>query len=208
MKLVAGLSTGLAALLVGLLGYITYVDSELLISKPAVPAVASVSTESVVAQTPLNTRIELPQQGRIEGISVGISAGGTIGSGAVISNTIVITVQHVIGTQTMAMVDVGRYNHEWVPARVIGKLKATGEDIVVLQLIGNHTFDNSQQFKIGTGFRLPRWIVTPRGVYDFNPGAVVPGDSGGAILNIHGELIGLVTGYMRADRANIITMFR
>lgn len=212
-KLATRLSLTLTLVLVGLIGYYVYVNGIELPNKDD----TNINTEEIAQVTsslnislpePPETKVELPQSVRITGISVSISAGGAMGSGAVISNNIVLTVQHVIGEQTMAMIDIGRYTNKWVPARVVGKLKATGEDVVVLQLIGKHKFDNGQHFRVGTGFRLPRWMVTPRGVYDFNPGVIVPGDSGGAILNIHGELIGLVTGYMHKDRRSVITLFR
>lgn len=220
IRLATGLSLLLVVGLIGTLGYLTYFGNVgiLLPTTQTVTMIAApVATTTVAPPTPptavakpnmIDGKIDLPQQVRVTGISVSISAGANMGSGVVVSNNIVLTVNHVINDQAIALVDIGRFVHNWVPARVIGKLKASGEDIVVLQLTGNNVFDNSSHFTIGTGFRLPRYIVTPRGVYDFNPGSIVPGDSGGAILNIHGELIGLVSGYLVDGRINIITMFR
>lgn len=215
VKRMAGLSVALAVTMAGGLGYMAYTGNMITVGKvtTSVPAISSSTAiiDSDEVAPPRNTipsqRIVLPQATRITGTAVAISADSGIGCGAVISENIVLTVAHVIGDQKIVLVDIGRYSRVWVPARVVGTLGATGEGIKVLQLLGSAKFDNVVNFSVGTGVGIPRWVVTPRGVYDFNPGAVVPGDSGGAILNTDGELIGLVTGYMRENRANVVTLF-
>ena len=153
------------------------------------------------------TAMPFPQATRVTGITVHISSNAGLATGVVIDRQTILTVAHVVGTQKLVMVDVGRYERHWLPARVVGKISATGEDIILLQLIGDKQFYNKQNFKMGSGIRIPRWLVTPVGVFDWNPGIIVPGDSGGAVLNTDGELIGLVTGYTTAHRRNVATLF-
>ena len=206
-KLLSGLSVVLSiAILVGF-GYFYWVVGVDSISYVAPIVKAPVVVKEVVPPTKEMSE-PIPQAPRITGITTGISAEGGFATGVVIDSQTVLTVAHVVQQQKIVLVDVGRYTRRWVPAAVVGMIPGTVEPIVVLQLMGEERFNNKRNFKIGTGIKIPRLMVTPRGVFDWNPGTIVPGDSGGAVLNLEGELIGLVTGFVIRDRQNVVTMFR
>jgi len=205
-KKLAGLSVALAALMVvGFGSYTWLADGTMQYS----------SVSQITTELPLKPaqKIEIgvapfPQATRVTGRTVSISSNKGLGSGAIIGGRTVVTVAHVIGKQRIVLIDVGRDVRKWVPAVVMGHIHAAPENIVILQLMTNDRFLSGESFTIGTGIKIPLMMVTSRGVFPWNPGSVVPGDSGSAVLNLDGELIGLVTGYTVNGGRPVVTLLK
>ena len=142
--------------------------------------------------------------GRIVHVMSGI---GVRGTGAVIGPYLIITAAHVIKNQDVVLVDVGIDDYNWKGARVVAFLKASTEDIVLLQLLGDEPIEGNY-FRMKTGNRTPRYVVTHRGVFNWQPGIVTPGDSGCPILNANGDVIGVVHGHYTMSRKNIPALFK
>jgi S1-C subfamily serine protease len=205
MRLLAGVNVILSMLLLCGYGYV-YTYNYL---PDALPPLVLPEQLQVADAPPEAVKNTFPQPARVTGITAYVSSNAGLGTCVVIDSQTVLTVAHVVAKQKMVFVDVGRNERRWVPARVIGRIDATGEDIIILQIVGDKDgFYNKKNFKMGTGIKLPRWLVTPKGVFDWNSGVIVPGDSGGAVLNNDGELIGLVTGYLTLSRENIATFLK
>lgn len=204
VKKIAAACVIVAAASVGTYGYVTW--------EPKPKVVEPVVTEVALEASPVITEIPktpYPQSTRVTGRVVYVSpGGGSLGSGVVIDSRTVLTIAHVVKDQKMMMVDVGRAQRKWVPAIVVGRIHAVPEDIVILKLTGPEYFLQIDHFKRGPGIPLPMMMVTPKGAFAWNPGAVVPGDSGGAVLNIDGELIGLVVGYKIVGKEGVAAIFR
>lgn len=153
---------------------------------------------------PKFSKTDIRMDGRIVHIMAGSGARGT---GAVIGPYSIITVAHVVEDQDMVMVDVGLHDFVWRGARVVGFLKGSPEDIVLLQLLGDEPIEG-KYFRLKTGYQQPSYVVTHRGIFMWQPGVITPGDSGSPILNPSGDVIGLVHGYYIATRVGIIATFR
>ncbi len=202
----------LAALSVGTYGYVTYDPT---VTSPIVEDVSPI-TSKVIPEPKATSRpvVEIPKTPypqnttRVVGRVVYVSIGGILGCGAVLDSRTVLTVDHIVKKQKMVMVDVGRYARKWVPAIVIGRIRAVPEDIVILKITTTDSFLDIEHFTRGAGIALPMLMVTTRGVFPWNPGSVIPGDSGGAVLNIDGELIGLVVGYRLKGKQGVAAIFR
>jgi S1-C subfamily serine protease len=205
----------LAAMSVGTYGYLTWEPKTAPIMLDDVSPITSVVTpepliKELVVEEPVIEipKMAYPQSTRVTGKAVYVSIGGALGTGVVIDSRTVLTIAHVVKNQKLVMVDVGRYARKWVPAIVMGKIHATPEDIVILKITTNDTFLDVEHFTRGAGIGLPMLMVTTKGVFPWNPGSVVPGDSGGAVLNIDGELIGLVVGYKIKGKHGVAAIFR
>jgi len=135
-----------------------------------------------------------------------VKSGESIGVGAVIGRKLIITVNHVLKGQRIVLINVGIWEKKWVAAKVVGWLNGHPEHIALLQIIGDHSFPDKRFFKL-RGFNLPRYIVTPKGVFDWMPGVISPGDSGSAVIDIDGNLIGLIHGYTSFSRRGIFAFF-
>ncbi len=190
--------TLLTMMSVGVYGYLTWTPS---VKSKTKPKIVKIELEP-------EPQDKYPQPTRITGRVVYVSVNGILGSGAVLDSKIVLTVAHVIKKQQMAMVDVGKFERKWAAARVVGRIHAKPEDIIILQLVGEDSFPKIEYFKRGAGLPLPSVMVTTKGVFPWNPGSIVSGDSGSPVLNIDGELIGLVVGYRVPGKQGVAAIFR
>jgi hypothetical protein len=135
-----------------------------------------------------------------------LSGSGVRGTGAVIGPFSIITVAHVVTNQDVVLVDVGEFDIAWQGARVVGFIRGTPEDIVLLQLLGDDGI-KGDYFRLRTGYKQASHVVTTRGVFNWQPGILTPGDSGSPILNPSGDVIGLVHGYYIFNRIGIPALF-
>lgn len=206
----------LTALSVGAYGYVTYTPGATpTVIEDIAPITSDIAPElesdipDTVFDFPLDIpKMSYPQKTRVTGRVVYVSPGGSLGCGVVIDKRTVLTVAHMVKAQKMVMVDVGKFERKWVPAIVIGKIRAIPEDIAILKIVTEDYFPDIDHFKLGAGIPLPMLMVTTKGVFAWNPGVVIPGDSGGAVLNIDGELIGLVVGYKIVGKRGVAVIFR
>lgn len=167
----------------------------------------SFTTKIVVPSAVEVEKPNFPKTGvRVSGRVVHILAGPARGTGAVIGPYSIITVAHVVRNESVVMVDVGRRVFKWKAARVVGFLHASPEPIVLLHLLGDKRIEG-HYFRLRTGYKSPSYVITPRGVFDWQPGAITPGDSGSPVLNLSGDVIGLVHGYRTSNKKSIHTSF-
>jgi len=194
----AVLVTAMTALLVILYGCFYYTTT--------IPVVGVADVTSITfapPEPPAQKPYDLSK--RITGKSVRILSDGRIASGSVIGKYLVLTVEHVVKKQEFVLVNVGKRNRVWVTARVVGRMLAFPENIVLLRILGNRGFNDSDCFSLTTKNKTADVMVTPSGVFKMNPGSVAPGDSGSAVLNSDGDLVGLVTGYKIKNRGSVVS---
>ena len=106
-------------------------------------------------------------------------------TGVVVGFRYVATVEHVVDGRQQMTVN-GR------AAKVHKVIQATPENIVILYT-EEEVFQEQDIFRVTPGAN-PYEVLTLRGLQLFSPSQIIDGDSGSALLNRQGELVGLVVG--------------
>jgi len=121
------------------------------------------------------------------------------GTGVVVSDNEVVTAYHVVDGDTKCKIKVSTF-----PRNIIGfkiqKYMLTDdniEPIVLLRPFGRYKFFKKNIFKIGIG--APYKVITLRGTFHWKGYRAVRGDSGSAVVNIKGDLVGVVYGHRRKE---------
>lgn len=167
-----------------------------------IDAVATVNSRSIAdIEKQLNLNMPFHADTRVTGKVVRILAGNWWGTGAVIGKRLIITVDHAIGQQEIVIIDV---DDELVAGKVVGRIRAEPESLVLIQLFDSHPGFEDGHFQMTRAYPHPYIVVTQKGVFGWNPGVVVPGDSGSPVLNKYGEIIGLVSA-LNSGRHGVIS---
>jgi V8-like Glu-specific endopeptidase len=142
------------------------------------------------------------------GSVVTIRQPNTIASGVVIGKNLIVTAAHCVNKDGYIKVKVSRNSIiKYTEFYKLTEINSKPENMICIY--GDYNFRDSAIFEIGFG-SSPAFVQTSRGLFEIDEFNPQPGDSGSALIDRRGRLIGLVYGRktIKGKKAPVFLLFK